>query len=470
MTEKATLDPRTRMLLEAPILGILLRLGAPNAVVMLAQASVGLIETHFVGNLGTAPLAGMALVFPVVMLMQMMSAGAVGGGISSAIARALGAQRRTDANALVLHSLLLAVAFGLIFTAAAIGAGPWLYGEMGGAGPTLDAALQYSNLVFAGAIFVWLFNSLAAVIRGTGNMTVPAVVTCGGVVALIPLSRVLIFGWGSFHGMGIAGGALALLAYYAVGSAVLAWYIWSPASLLRPTLRGMRLRWQLFSDILRVGLAGAVSTAATNLAIGITTALVGTFGTAAIAGYGTASRLEYLLVPVVFGFGGPLVAIVGTCIGAGLRERALHATWIGAGMAAAIAEVIGLAAAAFPRPWMALFNSDPAMLDAGAQYLRLVGPVYGFFGLGLALYFASQGAGRLLWPVAANGARLAVAAIGGWLALRLGGTLAHIFAVQALALLLYGALNAFFVAGGSWFGPIRWPRRTAELVRSLPSP
>jgi hypothetical protein len=111
----ATLDPRTRLLLEAPIAPTLLRLGAPNVLVMLAQAGVGLIETYFVGKLGTDALAGMALVFPAVMLMQMTSAGAMGGGIASAIARALGARRRDDADALVLHALLIAAVFALVF-------------------------------------------------------------------------------------------------------------------------------------------------------------------------------------------------------------------------------------------------------------------------------------------------------------------------------------------------------------------
>ena len=100
-------DPRTRLLLDAPIAAALMRLAAPNIVVMLAQASVGLIETYFVGWLGTDALAGVALVFPLVMLMQMMSAGAMGGGISAAVAQALGAGRRADADALALHALVI---------------------------------------------------------------------------------------------------------------------------------------------------------------------------------------------------------------------------------------------------------------------------------------------------------------------------------------------------------------------------
>jgi putative MATE family efflux protein len=461
------LDPRTRQLLEAPIVSTLLRLGAPNVLIMLAQSSAGLIETYFVGKLGTAALAGMALVFPVVMLMQTMSAGAFGGAIAATIARALGAGRRADADALVLHSVAIAVCLGLSFTVTVLAGGHWLFGRMGGRGGALAAALIYSNLVFAGAVLMWIFNSLSAVIRGTGNMALPATVTCIGTVVLIPLSPLLIFGLGPVPALGIAGGAVALLTYYFFGSVALAGYLWSRHSLLRPSFANARFEWRLFRDIARLGSVGAISAAATNLTIGIATALVGGFGTAAIAGYGTASRIEYLLIPLVFGLGSPLVAIVGTCMGAGLPARALHATWIGAALAVAMTETIGLAAAAFPRAWLTLFDGDPAMVAAGSLYLHAVGPLYGFFGLGLILYFASQGAGRLFWPVLGNVARLAVAGLGGWGVLRWGGGLAHLFLAQGAALVIYGLMNAGAVAGGAWFGPVGWPRSTAILLRRI---
>src|ERR1700688_1936429 len=110
------LDPRTRLLLEAPIARTLLRLAWPNILVMLAQASTGLIETWWVSRLGIDSLTGMALVFPGFMMMQMLSAGAVGGGISSAIARALGSGRKEDADALIMHAIIINVALGLLFS------------------------------------------------------------------------------------------------------------------------------------------------------------------------------------------------------------------------------------------------------------------------------------------------------------------------------------------------------------------
>jgi putative MATE family efflux protein len=460
----ARVDARTRRLIEAPIAATLLHLAAPNVLVMVAQASVGLIETYFVGKLGTSALAGVALVFPVVMLMQMMSAGAMGGGISSAIARALGGGRRQDADALTLHALGIAVILGFAFMLAVLGGGPWLYAAMGGRGRSLTAALTYSNVIFSSAILIWVFNSLANVIRGTGNMAVPAIVTCAGTAALIPLSPALIFGWGPFPRLDIAGGAAAVVAFYALGSLALLAYLAAGRSVVRLSLRGNGIRWTLFWDILRVGGVAALITIGTNLTIAISTGLVGQFGPAAIAGYGTGARLEYLLIPLVFGLGGPLVAMVGTNIGAGKRERALRTAWIGGAIAAGLCEVIGLWAAVFPKTWLGLFDTDPAMLEAGVRYLQTVGPTYGLFGLGLALYFASQGAGRLLWPLLANLARLAIAAAGGWLALRWSGQLFGVFVAQAAALATFGLIVAAAVAGGAWFGGLSWWRRRREAT------
>src|ERR1700744_1770228 len=119
-----TIDPRTRALLDAPIGRPFIRLATPNVVVMVAQSSTGLIETYFVAKLGTDALAGMALVFPILMLVQMVSAGAMGGGILSAIARTLGAGKREEAGRLVWHAMAIALGLGILTTALALTGGP----------------------------------------------------------------------------------------------------------------------------------------------------------------------------------------------------------------------------------------------------------------------------------------------------------------------------------------------------------
>ena len=280
------LSPRTRALLQGPIAPTLVRMAWPNVLVMFAQAATGLIETWFVAKLGTDALAGMALVFPGVMLMQMISAGAMGGGISSAIARALGGGRREEADALVLHALVIMVALGASFSVLMLAFGRPIYRALGGEGGELEAALSYSNVVFAGNVLLWTMNGLANVVRGTGNMLVPALVICAGVVVLVPLSPLLIFGIGPFPALGIAGGGAALVLFYAAGTAVLGWYVLSGRNLAR--LRMSRLRWPLFRTILGVGAVASVTSLKTNVIIAHATALVApTAGAGAAAGYGT---------------------------------------------------------------------------------------------------------------------------------------------------------------------------------------
>ncbi len=451
LTGADALSPRTRMLLEGPVAPTLLRLAAPNVLVMVLQAAVSTLDAVFVGWLGSDALAGVSLVFPLVMLMQTMSAGGMGGGVASAVARALGGGRRADADALVVHALVIALVMAAGFTLSLELGGLALYRAMGGAGGVLDAAVLYSRVVFGGAIAYWLFNTLGSVVRGTGNMALPASVMVASGLLYLVLSPALILGWGPLPRLGIAGAATASVASFGLGSLALLGFLLSSRSLVRPGWRGLRLRSRLFWEILRVGAPGSLNTVLTNLTVVLLTSLVGPFGATALAGYGMGARLEYLQIPIVFGLGSGLVTMVGTSVGAGDRARAVRVTWVGAGVAAAVTGAIGLLAASFPLAWLGLFTRDPAVLAAGTRYLTIVGPCYGFFGAGLALYFASQGAGRLLWPILAGFTRLLVAAAGGWVATRwLGAGLPGLFAAMGAALVIFGIINVAAIRLGAW--------------------
>ena len=442
-------DARREMLLRGPVLPTLLRLAVPTITVLFVQTLVSVAETYFVSFLGTAALAGVSLVFPLLLLMAAMSNGGMGGGVSAAVARALGAGRTEDANRLVVHALVLGVVFGACFSVGAFWGGPALYRALGGSGEALGVAVFYSNVVFAAAIPVWCVNLLAAALRGAGNVKTPALVTLGGALVLIPLSPALIFGWGPLPRMGVAGAALAVGLYYTLALVVLAAY-------MRRGHAGLLLRWaplerRLFAEILRVGALSAVGTAQANLTVVLVTGAVGRFGTEALAGYGLASRLDSLLIPLLFGLGTAVLTMVGTNIGAGQVQRARRAAWTGAWTGALFAGAVGLAAALFPLAWLGLFSREPKVLAAGALYLRHVAPCYGFVGLGLLLYFAAQGTGKVVAPFLAGSVRLGVAAGLGWVVVvRFGFGLHGLFVCVALSSVLFGLLNAVALRG--WKG------------------
>jgi putative MATE family efflux protein len=453
---------QTRRLLEAPIVPTLLRLAAPNITVMVVLAAVSTFDAFLVGWLGPEALAGVSLVFPLMMLMTTMSAGGMGGGVASAIARALGSGRREDANALVVHALVIALVMAALFTGGALVGGPPLYRAMGGEGGVLQAAITYSNVVFGGALTVWLLNTLASIVRGTGNMLLPAMVVIGGELLHLALAPALVFGWGPFPALGIAGAGLATVTSFSLRSLILLGYLLSGRSLVQLTWRGLCLQRSLFRDILRVGAPGALNTVLTNLNIAMLTGFVGTFGTFALAGYGMGARLEYLQIPLVFGLGAALVTMVGTNVGAGQLARARRIAWTGAALAAGLTASMGCLGALFPHAWIGVFSAQPEVLATGSMYLHIVGPTYGFFGLGLALYFASQGMGRVLWPLLAAGVRLGIAVGGGWLALhQFGGSLPALFMAIAVALVVYGITVGVACTAGVW-------RQTGRSLQAVP--
>jgi Na+-driven multidrug efflux pump len=395
----------TQRLLEAPILPAIARLAAPGLVLALFQTAVSMADTHFVGRLGTDALAGLALVFPLVMLLQMTSAGAVGGGVSSAVARALGGGHAAAARRLVAHALVIALAAGLAFTLLLVGFGRSLYVVLGGTDGALAQALAYSEVLFAGAVLVWLANTFASALRGVAAL-----------------------------GMGL--------------------YLWS--SSLRPRGSDWRLERRLFGEILRVGALSSALALQTVLTAIILTGCVGSFGTAALAGYGVGVRLELLQVPIVFAIGQALVILVGTHIGAGRPARAKRIAWTGTLAAMGVSLAIGVAAALFPAAWVRIFSNDPGVLETGGLYLRIVAPFYALFAVGMALYFASQGAGRVGVPMLAGTARLALVTLGGLIVVNAAAPLAALFAVIACGIALFGALTGAAVYKASWE-----PRRLA---------
>jgi putative MATE family efflux protein len=379
----AAFDRRTRMVLEAPILPTLLRLATPNATVMFAQMSIGLVEVFFVAHLGTDALAGISLVFPILSLVGALSQGAVGGGVVTAIARALGRGERTEASQLVWYALAIAAGFGAMTTLIVLGAGPWFYRAMGAQGASLAASMRYSSLIFAGSVLIWVFNLLLAAVRGTGNLILPLVVVCGGALLLLPLSPALIFGFGPFPMLGVAGGAGAILAYYAGGSLCFALHLWGWHGALRPSIRPPLMTWAPFREILSVGGMSAIVSSTTNLTIAIITLYVGHAGVSALAGYGAGARLEFILVPLCYGIGGPAGIMIGTNIGAGQARRALRTAWVTVLLTACTAEAIGVAFAIWPEFWMRAFSADPAVIATGSRISENRRPLLWLFWNGL---------------------------------------------------------------------------------------
>jgi putative MATE family efflux protein len=437
-------------LLTSPILPTLLKLAIPNTVAMFGSALVAVAETSYIGRLGTVPLAAIALVFPFTMLTQMMSAGAMGGGVSSAISRALGAGNRDRAAVLALHAAMIGVCGGIFFTAMMLLFGRQFFSALGGRGSVLEQASSYSNVLFSGAIAIWLVNTLASVVRGTGDMKIPSATLIAVAAIQILVGGTLGLGLFGAPQFGMSGVAAGQLAAYTLGAVFLIWYLLSGRSRLSLNFSASTFERGMFFDILKVGAVSCLSPLQTVLTILIFTKIVAGFGTETLAGYGMGSRLEFLLIPIAFAFGVASVPMVGMAIGAGLVARARQVAWTAGAASALSVGLVGLVVALKPSLWVSLFTSDPSVSAAAYSYFAWAGPAFGFFGLGICLYFSSQGAAKVVGPVLASTVRLVLVGVGGWWLASSGAPAWTLFALVGAAMVVFGLSTAASVRLTRW--------------------
>jgi putative MATE family efflux protein len=445
------MDKRTEKMLKEPIFLLLVNMSAPNTIAFLVQAFVVLTEVWLIGRLGTNALAAVALAFPVIMLTQQMAFGALGGAVSSSLARSLGAGNKQRAEELLWHALFLAAFGALFFLSVFYISGEFLLQILGGRGELLEQAIAYCRVFLLGAIVIWFSGTLSAALRGIGNMRFPALLIIIGSGLQVTLAGGLILGWFGLPRLGIIGAPLA---------AILSGIFMSSAMLIKLSyfsqevelnLKRLSLKKDLFADIFSVALPASLSPIFTVATILVLTGFVGQFGASALAGYGIGSRIEFLMIPLVFGIGTAMTTMVGTNMGANNIQRSEKIGWLGGSLAGFFSGIIGLVLAFTADYWINVFTTDEGAYLATKSYIQIVGLCFTFQGLGLSLYFASQGANAMIWPMIATGSRFLVASVGSWLAINYFSTgLNGVFYSAALAMILYGMILAISLKLGAW--------------------
>src|SRR5258707_10988732 len=442
--------PARNSLVDGPILRTLLRLAWPNVVALTAGVCVVIAETSYIGRLGVESLAAMALVFPFVILTMTMSGGAMGGGVSSAISRSLGAGDTARASMVASYAMLIGLTFGLAFTLVMLLFGPALLQLLGGRGNVLTQAIGYVQIFFGGVVSAWLMSTLGGILRGTGNMKLPSMIILGSAVCQIILGGTLGLGLGPVPQFGMRGVAAGSLIAFTISTAIMAWYILSGRARINFIIKGLRIQRGMFFDILKVGAVACFSPLQAVLTVTIFTRMLADFGTEVLAGYGVGARLEFMLTSIAFAVGIASVPMVGMAIGAGRVARARRIAWIAGLVSFVSVGLIATVIAIFPDLWVNIFTDDPGVRAASRQYLHTAAPMYAFIGLSISMYFSSQGAAKVLGPVLAQTARLIFIAAGGWWLSSHDATAGSFFALAAASMVLLGVLSAASVILSRW--------------------
>ena len=437
-------------LLSGPVLPSLMRLALPNMGAMVAGSVGAIAETAYVGHLGVPALAGMAVVFPLVMLQGMLSAGSMGSGVSAAIARKLGAGDDAGAEALAVHALWIGIIAGLSTTLLVVPFAPHIFDLLGAKGAALDQAVVFARVAFLGSTSIWLVNLLAAVLRGAGNMAVPSAVILLTATLQIVIGGSFGLGLGPIPRFGMAGVAAGQVVAATIGTVILFGYLRAGRARVGLRIGRHPLARGYFGAILQTGATAALSPVMSIVTIIIVNRLVAGFGPTVLAGFGIGTRLEFLLTPLSFAIGIASVPLVGTAIGAGMVTRARAATWTAARLAGVVMAVIGLMMAIVPGLWVAMFTTDSGTMAVASQYFHFVGPFYAFFGVGMSLFFSSLAAGKVAVMLLAGALRLAIVAIGGTVLMAIDAPVWTLFALIAAGIVAYGAMSILVVYRANW--------------------
>ena len=452
------MDGLTRNILNGKALPLIFMLTGPNAIAFTIQAFVNLAEIWLIGTLGTAALAAIALSFPFSILIQTMSLGALGGGVSSAVARALGNDDRIRADKVLWHAIYLGIAIAAILLILFWFLGKFALSIMGGEGAILEAALGYCTILFLGGAFLWLSSLISAIFRGAGDMAYPSRIMIIASVLQIPLTAIFIFGVFGMPALGVAGAALSNVVISAGIALAMVLRIQSGKCLVGFRKSCMAIDGNVFKEILKVSLPATLNPILNVAVILFLTALVGRFGASALAGFGIGTRIEYVVLPIMFAFGTAATTLVGTSIGAGNYRRAELMGWNAAACASLFCGVIGVFLALSTKLWVPIFTSDLIAASVTTRYVQIVGPAFSLYAVGLVLYFASQGAAAMKWPIRAQIIRSILVVAAAWSAVDIFGMgTSSIFAVSTLSLAVYASVVSAAVYLGAWD-----PKKTAK--------
>lgn len=409
----------SKSLTELPFNKIFFKLAIPNVCATFFAATTVIFDLWYIGKIGISELAGVAYIFPIYMLTSMLSNGAFGGAVSGATARAFGSKNITQAECIFRSAILIALlgAIIMMFLFFSFSEKFLIYYKVDK--QVSLSAITYGNILLKGIFLIWLFNIIISVTRGSGNTTIPAI---SWLIVLFfhILFATLNFNFddrnilltnsvsllnGMFLFTSLEWSAISLLSGYLAGIIfILGFYFFGNHSYSLKFQDIFKLRG--FFKLIKSGsLASCQSLMTISLALFCTT-IIGNFGTNWTAGFGIAIRLELLLIPIIFGIGGALIAIVGANVGANKFQRAIQMTWKGTSFSVVIVGVIGLFFSIYPELWSGLFTSDLQTKVTAKAYLNLVAPFYAFFALGLGLYFVCQAFNTLFWPVVGTFLRL----------------------------------------------------------------
>ncbi len=420
-------------------IGALVRFAVPATVVMLLSGLFLVVDTYFIARLGTTELAGATLVFPVYMILLTALGGGIGIGISAVISRRLGRGGVEEAQACVGTCLGLGLLVAVCFSVLYLLLGESILRRASPEPALVKAALDFSLPLFLGSPILGFSLTVTNMLRSERNLVVPTVMMLvgGGVNAVS--APVLMFGLGPLPALGLKGAGWATVLGFVASSLIGAWVMTGRSRLsIRPSR--LRWEWEAAREIIRIAMPTILTYVVNNVTYMLLTVCWAHFGTEAVAGYGLASRFEYVLILTLYGLGSAVVTLGGEELGAGNLEGFRRVVRTAGGLAAGLVGVAALPLFVLPEAWFSLFRAERAVMVAGGDYFRVVALTYPLYALGLMYNYAYQTLALAEWGLMFGFSRVTLIALPGvglavwadWPAGFAAGAIAASFALYGL--------------------------------------
>ncbi|HEX8561582.1 MAG TPA: MATE family efflux transporter [Flavobacterium sp.] len=391
-----TLLDKQKALLEGPILRSLLKMTVPIILIQLLQAAYQLIDAFWVGRLGGNAVAAVSVTTPFVFLSIAVGAGlAIAGSVL--IAQYVGAKNQAMVDRVAAQTLLMVVLISITLGAAGYFAAPHLLRLMNVAPQVYEGALGFMRFSFIGLAFNFQFIMFTSFMRGVGNPTVPIYIIMGSVVLNFALDPLFIFGWGPISGLGVMGAAIATLSTQALATVVSMIILFRGKRGIQLQLKNFVPDWKYIRKAFFLGLPSSVEQSMRGLGLTIMTFLIASYGTLSLASYGVGSNILQFVMIIGFGFTQSVSTLVAQNIGAGKVTRAAKIGRLGAMVCFWILTGLGIITFFFAPQLVSFFvPEDQAVVEGGAQFLRIMSLSWGCIGLQLALTGVLKGSGNMV--------------------------------------------------------------------------
>lgn len=349
----------------------LFQMSAPMVFGILAVLSISLVDTYFVGKLGTKQLAALSFTFPVSLTIASLAIG-LSAGAASVVSRAIGRKDQKRACRLTTDSLVLSLIIVAIVSLLGFLTIRPLFSLMGAQGDVLDMIEDYMRIWFISMPFLVIPMVVNGLIRAAGDSLWPSMIMIGAAFINIGLTPLFIFGTGIFPEMGIEGAAFAtMIARATTFIAALSIIIFREKMItfIKPAIEDLISSWK---EILKIGIPAASGNMVNPLSIGIVTAFLAGFGDQSVAAFGVATRVEAFAAIVMLALSSAIGPIAGQNWGADKKDRVLRALTISFGVCIIWSVVLAVIFWIFGPMIVSAFSPEAVVKEEAALYLKII--------------------------------------------------------------------------------------------------